>query len=227
MKIIAFGDIHMATSRVGTIPEIEKADLILLTGDLTNHGSESDVRKVLDEIITINPRILALFGNLDRKSVNTCLDQLDINLHGQARLIGSKLLILGVGGSNPTPFNTPSEFSEKELATLLQGAWKKGSNLLQQIENDTSNKIPTILVSHPPPYNTTTDRVRSGRHVGSKAVRTFIEQHQPDICITGHIHESKGADRIGNTRIYNPGMLQHGGWVTLYLKHSQLHVTLQ
>ena len=227
MKIIAFGDIHMATSRVGTIPEIEQADLILLTGDLTNHGSESDVKKVLDEIITINPRILALFGNLDRKSVNTCLDQLDINLHGQARLIGSKLLILGVGGSNPTPFNTPSEFSEKELATLLQGAWEKGNNLLQQIENDTGNKIPTILVSHPPPYNTTTDRVRSGRHVGSKAVRTFIEQHQPDICITGHIHESKGTDRIGNTRIYNPGMLQHGGWVTLYLKHSQLHVTLQ
>ncbi len=227
MKIIAFGDIHMATSRAGTIPEIEKADLILLTGDLTNYGSETDVKQVLDEIITINPRVLALFGNLDRKSVNTCLDQLGINLHGQARLIDSKLLVLGVGGSNPTPFNTPSEFSEEELADLLQRAWKQGRNLLQQAENILKHKIPTILISHPPPYNTTTDRVRSGRHVGSRSVRTFIEQHQPDICITGHIHESKGEDRIGNTRIYNPGMLRHGGWVTLYLQHSQLHVTLK
>ncbi|WP_457575263.1 metallophosphoesterase [Desulfomarina sp.] len=227
MKIIAFGDIHMATSLVGTIPEIEKADLILLTGDLTNHGSESDVRKVLNEIITINPRVLALFGNLDRKQVDTCLDKLGINLHGQARLIGSKLLILGVGGSNPTPFNTPSEFSEKELAVLLQNSWKQGRNLLHQAADNTKNKIPTILISHPPPYNTTTDRIRSGRHVGSRAVRTFIERHQPDICITGHIHESKGEDRIGNTRIYNPGMLQHGGWVTLYLQHSQFHAILQ
>jgi len=227
MKIIAFGDIHMATSRAGTIPEIGNADLILLTGDLTNHGSDAEVKKVLAEIAAINPRILALFGNLDRKSVNTCLDRLKINLHGQARLIDSKLLITGVGGSNPTPFNTPSEFSEKELSDLLQKAWRQGRYLLQQVKNKTKETIPWLLVSHPPPYNTTTDRVFSGRHVGSRAVRTFIEEQQPDICITGHIHESKGEDRIGNTRIYNPGMLQHGGWVTLQLQDSQLHVTLQ
>ena len=227
MKIIAFGDIHMAASRAGTIPGIDEADLVLLTGDLTNHGASADLKKVLNEIVSVNPNVLALFGNLDRKSVNTCLDELNINLHGQAKLIDKKLLILGLGGSNPTPFHTPSEFSEKELADILEQAWRHGMNLLNTADNLETNPPPLILISHAPPFGTATDRLRNGRHVGSRAVRNFIETHQPEICITGHIHESKGEDCIGDTRIYNPGMLRQGGWVTLHLQQSQLTATLQ
>jgi len=67
-----------------------------------------------------------------------------------------------------------------------------------------------ILVSHTPPYNTNTDVIESGQHVGSKAIREFIERHQPEICLTGHIHESRNIDRIGKTLILNPGMLSDG-----------------
>lgn len=84
-----------------------------------------------------------------------------------------------------------------------------------------------ILISHTPPAGTAIDRLKNGKHVGSEAVRAFIETHQPDLCISGHIHEARGEDTIGNTRIYNPGMLQHGGWVDIQLKKSTLHATLQ
>jgi Icc-related predicted phosphoesterase len=41
--------------------------------------------------------------------------------------------------------------------------------------------------------------------VGSTAVREFIERHQPLLSLHGHIHESRGAVRIGRTLAINPG----------------------
>lgn len=57
-----------------------------------------------------------------------------------------------------------------------------------------------IMLMHTPPYDTTLDRAAlDGRvidhapvdvHVGSIAVRRFIEEHQPLVTLHGHIHES-------------------------------------
>lgn len=57
-----------------------------------------------------------------------------------------------------------------------------------------------IFLFHTPPYDTTLDRAALDRetyeyvdldlHVGSIAVRRFIEQRQPLLTLHGHIHES-------------------------------------
>lgn len=227
MHIIAFGDIHMATAEARSIPGVEKADLILLTGDLTNYGGEKEAKKVLDDIMQLNPNVLALFGNLDHSGINAYLEDLGINLHGQARLVQGKVCIIGVGGSNPTPFGTPSEFSEQDLATITDRAFRQGGDFVSLAQPLHGRKIPLILVSHSPPYQTKLDRLHSGKHVGSKAIRSAIERHQPALCITGHIHESKGEDKIINTPVYNPGMLKHGGWLTIQLDQSQIKASLQ
>jgi Icc-related predicted phosphoesterase len=70
-------------------------------------------------------------------------------------------------------------------------------------------------VSHTPPLKTTTDRIGSGVHVGSRAVRAFIEEYQPVFCLCGHIHEARSQDRIGNTLVINPGMIKDGGWIEI------------
>ena len=41
--------------------------------------------------------------------------------------------------------------------------------------------------------------------VGSKAVRTLIEEVQPVLSLHGHIHESKAVAKIGKTTCVNPG----------------------
>lgn len=125
MKIIAFGDIHMATAETGRIPGIKEADLVILNGDLTNYGGTSEVRNVLDDIMKINPNVLAQFGNLDDSDVNDYLEELGINLHGQARLVQGEVCLIGVGGSNFTPFHTPSEFPEKEILILAHRAFRQ------------------------------------------------------------------------------------------------------
>ncbi len=77
---------------------------------------------------------------------------------------------------------------------------------------DVPHDLPLILMAHQPPVNTKIDQVSPGRHVGSKAVREFIEKRHPLICFSGHIHEAVGIDSIGGTKLVNPGPLRNGGY---------------
>jgi Icc-related predicted phosphoesterase len=62
--------------------------------------------------------------------------------------------------------------------------------------------------------------------VGSIAVRTFIEEKQPLLCVTGHIHESKGQDYIGRTLVLNPGMMKDGGYIEAIYENGILSAAL-
>jgi Icc-related predicted phosphoesterase len=65
---------------------------------------------------------------------------------------------------------------------------------------------PRVLICHAPPKNTKLDRAGEGRHFGSRAVRDFIEQVQPDYFYCGHIHEAAGQqDSLGRTQAWNVG----------------------
>jgi len=203
MRIIAFGDIHEHTDHIAAIEDLSRASCVIITGDLTNTGGSERARRVIDHVRRYNTAIFAQSGNFDRKEVEPFLQGLGISIHGNGIILGT-IGIFGVGGSNPTPFNTPNEFEEHEIRSfILQG---------YRTVRDAPFKL---FVSHAPPYNTAVDMVRSGEHAGSKAVREFIEEYQPDICVTGHIHEGKGEDRIGRTHILNAGPLSQGGYVEL------------
>ncbi len=216
MRIIAFGDIHMAADRFSSIPGAQDADLIIITGDLTNFGGKKEAGTILEQIRAINPHIAAVSGNLDHLEVEDYLADEGVSLHGQGKIIGD-IGLFGVGGSNPTPFNTPNERSEAEILSLLR----------QGYESVRSARF-HIMVSHPPPFDTATDKIGAGAHVGSKGVRACIEELEPDVCLCGHIHEAKGQDTIGRSVILNPGLLEEGGWVELNLTDnglsSKLHI---
>jgi Icc-related predicted phosphoesterase len=68
----------------------------------------------------------------------------------------------------------------------------------------------TVYVCHTPPHGTALDVMHGGAHIGSHALRAFIETHQPPLTLHGHVHEShriSGAfvDRLGATVCVNPG----------------------
>ncbi|OPY29844.1 MAG: hypothetical protein A4E27_00105 [Methanobacterium sp. PtaU1.Bin242] len=46
--------------------------------------------------------------------------------------------------------------------------------------------------------------------MGSKSIRKIIEEFQPSLNICGHIHESRGSDKIGKTTVVNPGQISDG-----------------
>src|ERR1700760_1547096 len=53
--------------------------------------------------------------------------------------------------------------------------------------------------------------------VGSTAVRKIIEHYQPLLAVHGHIHESGGERRIGDTLCINPGSEANHGILRGYL----------
>ena len=227
MKIIALGDIHMATSRLADIEGLASAQLVIVTGDITNFGNRADAKTVLNEILSYNKNLLCLAGNLDNSEVNDYLDDLNMNIHGQAHMVKRKVCIYGVGGSNPTPFQTPWEFSETKLLQIAEEAHRQAMELIELAEPLAGHPIPSIFVSHSPPHGTAVDQLKDGRHVGSRSIRKFIEKKCPALCISSHIHEAKGYDLVGNTPVVNPGMLAGGGWIDISIQNTKIQYTLQ
>ena len=216
MKIISFGDIHEDTSNLIKIkPDLETADLIVLSGDLTNCHGKTETKKVLDAIKKYNKHLLAQYGNMDIQEADSYLSEESINLHGNGYIFGD-VGVFGCGASSLTPFHTPSEISEADIERLLINGYNKVKDAKWK-----------IMVCHTPPKDTATDIVRSGMHVGSQTVRDFILKHKPHVCITGHIHESRAKDKIGDTIILNAGMFRDGWYIEVVIDKGVLSAVLK
>jgi Icc-related predicted phosphoesterase len=213
---IGFGDIHEKPAMIREIDIAPSAQGILIAGDLTNVGGKNAASRVIDEIEKINPRIYAQIGNMDTREADAFLTERGVNTHAATVDLGCGVGLIGLGYSTPTPFNTPSEASEEQLFQWLAQA-RAGADGYDHL----------VFMTHTPPMGTKTDRISSGQSVGSTAVRKFIEDTQPDVCLTGHIHEAKSVDQIGNTRIVNPGLFEAGGYAVIRLEHGRLTIRLE
>ena len=99
--------------------------------------------------------------------------------------------VIGLGYSNPTPFDTPGEYSEEELEQRLHAF---------------DGLKPMIAICHVPPYQTMLDRITNFRHAGSKSMRDFLQREAPRYFFCGHIHEAAGvAEKLGETSAMNVG----------------------
>ena len=216
MKIVSFGDVHMATRNLARMDAVMRdTDLVIVSGDLTNFGGSDDASKVIDDVRHACARVLALPGNLDTAEVIPFLEREGVALHGRGTVIDG-VAIFGCGGSNITPFKTPTEFTEDEIyETLMRGY------------GEVRDLRPLLMVCHPPPFETRCDRIAGGRAVGSTAARRFIEEFKPDLCISGHIHESAGVDTIGPTTIVNAGPFKDGGYVVVRTAGGKLDARLE
>ena len=116
---------------------------------------------------------------------------------------------LGFGGA-ATPFNTIFEPSEDDIKKSLDRMSKE------------VKKQNFVLVVHNPPKNTKLDLISNGDHVGSDSIRKFIEEKQPLVSISAHIHESTGIDKIGNTIVFYPGPFYDGKYGIVEIKGSNV-----
>ena len=199
MNIIALTDLHGRTGIIKSLfAQLQAADLIILCGDITHFGRRNEIAGIIEVFRKINPNVVAVSGNCDYPEVEEYLAVATLSLSGMIRDY-SNYTLFGLGGSLPCPGPTPNEYTEEEYEEILSGI-------------SVPSKRPLIMVSHQPPINTLNDAVSPGNHVGSKAVRQFIERTAPLVCFTGHIHEGKGIDYIGKTAIINPGPAFSGGY---------------
>jgi Icc-related predicted phosphoesterase len=164
-------------------------------------------------------------GNDDEFDIDDALAHSDVVVNPDGRVLrldGYQLLSLS--WVNPTPWQSPRELPEDELASRIE-----------QLARALDPRVPTLFNLHCPPYHSTLDSAPQLRDdlsvvmvggqpnmvpVGSRAVRQAIERYQPVLSLHGHIHESRGAVRIGRTLCINPGSaygegVLHGALVVL------------
>jgi len=189
MRLLVFSDIHGDKSALERLMDTD-ADYYFAAGDLANWG------KGLEQLAPVlrrrAERMYVIPGNHESEADIARLSEESgfHNFHGQTIQIEG-YTVAGLGYSNPTPFNTPGEYSEQELAARLE----KFAGL-----------DPLILICHAPPKDTKLDRAGEGQHFGSTAVRDFIIRNQPVYFYCGHIHEAAGReDIIGKTLGWNAG----------------------
>jgi len=186
MMLIALSDLHAdedVLDRLRVISASKSYDAVLFCGDITNRGPVS----YAEEVISLFPKAYAVFGNVDPPEVAEKISQMGVLVHGKKVKFGEWNLV-GLGGSNPTPFFTPSEMSEEQIGAVLA---KAGVDKF------------SIVLSHPPPYGVL-DSV-GPLHVGSRAVRKMVDEKKPLMLICGHVHEQEGKEIIGETLVVKLG----------------------
>ncbi len=189
MKILVFSDIHGDWRALERVLAAE-ADLYFSAGDLTSweRGLEEGGRILAQR----GGRVHVLPGNHESAAaVKAMCDRFGLNFFHERSFEAGGYHIAGLGYSNPTPFNTPGEYSEEEIAERLERF---------------AALDPLVLICHCPPRGTPLDRVRAGVHAGSSAVARFIERRQPAFFFSGHIHEAAGVQaQLGRTRAFSAG----------------------
>ncbi len=189
MRVQVFSDIHSDLRALEKATAVE-ADLYICAGDLVNWSQGLDacgeVLKPLGEKLWVLP------GNHETAAaISAFCSKFGFNdFHGKS-FVRDGWNFAGLGYSNPTPFDTPGEYSEAELRERLEPF---------------AGLAPLILICHAPPMGTALDQAGPGNHFGSVAVRDFIDAHRPDHFFCGHIHEAAGvSERIGRTEAMNVG----------------------
>ena len=150
-------------------------------------------------------------GNDDPYEIDPVLatSEYCLNVDGRVVDIQGDLQVLGSGKSNPTPWSTPREVPDDDFRQELT-----------RLADEARDPRRTIFLIHCPPHGSGLDTaplldanlrptVSAGDllrgPVGSTGVREAIQEFHPLLGLHGHIHESGGEAKIGDTLCLNPG----------------------
>jgi len=191
-RIGCVGDLHGALGSLLTVLEhLRAADVegILFTGDFARGpfnadpalGNTATPAELLDVVTSFPANVLLVPGNHDDPALGG-----SVSVDGRDTLwLGWR--VAGVGGSPFTGGRFPYEWRDDrpDLAAWL---------------------APDILLAHSPPADSGLDVIKSGKAVGSKAIREIAER-MTGLLVCGHIHEAVGVRQLGQCLCYNAGSL--------------------
>ncbi len=191
MKILAVGDLHGDSGQAKKLAEkalMEKVDLVILCGDLT--FAETKLDYILGPFVNRKLKVAFIPGNHESFATADFLAQKYgvVNLHG-AYLKHMNIGFFGCGGGNIGPIN---RIRDEDILYNLRKAYK-----------GVKNSSKRIMVTHMHPSGGLMERF-SDIVEGSLAVRTAIEEFQPDFALCAHVHEARGIEEIiGKSRVIN------------------------
>jgi len=191
LKILAAGDFHgdsKTTRELAEKAEKENVDLVVLTGDITGIVETKDIIKPFKDR---GKKVVFVPGNWESSEAAAFLSKLY-----EAKNIGDHYVkykdvgIFGIGSPD-----WQMELDENQTFNKL----KKDFNELKKDKNLKKK----IMVSH---HHAAGTKAEFSGIPGNKALRKAIDEFQPDIFLSGHIHEAEGLEeKIGKTKVFNIG----------------------
>ena len=206
MRILLVSDLHYTLRQFDWVVDASPAfDLVVLAGDHLDISSSV----ALDALIVVVLRYLALLQLTGRLAVSSGNHDLTgSDAHGERAA-----LWLDEARTAGVPTDGDSLLVGDTLITVCP--WWDGpvgrESVAAQLARDAARRPSKwVWVYHWPPLGSPTCWT-GRRDYGDEALGSWINEHRPDVVLTGHVHDPPfkpdggWADRIGETWVFNPG----------------------
>jgi uncharacterized protein len=219
IRIAAAADVHGAESHRARLEGAfaglaDRADLVLLAGDLTTHGEPDQAAVVADACRLIDVPVVAVLGNHDfhagreheltrvLQDAGVTVLQRDwtvLELAGvEVGIVGTKGFVGGFPGSTLPDFGEPLLRRVYAETTAEQEALAEGLRCIAHAD------LRVVLLHYAPIEETVQDEPLGIRvFLGSSRLAIPIAEYPPDIVLHGHAHLGRFEGRIGDVPVYN------------------------
>ena len=151
MKILAISDVHgkKSESLINYLKQNDDISLVLIAGDITDFSITefeplSFVKPFIDEIVEeCDVDVFAIPGNCDPAGICNAIKESGPDerpafcLHNQL-IAYENVVIMGYGGSNPTPFNTPGEIDDDKIYRHVYELLAEYYGLIMEFDTDST-----------------------------------------------------------------------------------------
>jgi uncharacterized protein len=219
LRVAAAGDVHCRDSRreelESAFAELDgKADIVLLAGDLTSHGTPAEARILAAASRQVEAPVFTVLGNHDwhagrRDDIVSVLEEAGITVLDRGAtvhevrgievgIVGTKGFVGGFPGSYLPDFGEP----------LLRQVYAEGMAEARAIDaglRAVAMCPVRLLVLHYSPTDTTLGGEPPGiwTFLGTDRMAAPIAEHAPDLVVHGHAHAGRFEGRIGEVPVYN------------------------
>ncbi|MBX9399007.1 metallophosphoesterase [Streptomyces sp. TRM72054] len=206
IRIAAVGDIHMGPDIQGVLrPAFETlsgcADVLLLAGDLTRHGTPDEARVVAREITDLGVPVVAVLGNHDHhddrpQEVTAILQDAGARvLEGQSTVVtadGSRIGVAGTKGfGGGFVGRSAGEFGEPLMKEFVRYSRRCADGLRTALEELAGADCDVrVALTHfsPVPETLAGEPLEIYPFLGSYLLAEAIDTAGADLAVHGHAH---------------------------------------
>jgi Icc-related predicted phosphoesterase len=219
IRIAAVGDVHMDSDVVGRFrPALERlpdhADVLLLAGDLTRHGTESEARCVATEFGGLGVPVVAVLGNHDYhcdqvpRVLRVLFDAGIVVLEGEGTVISCGGCRLGIAGAKGFgggfAGRCASAFGEPEMKAFVHTTTAVADRLTTALTGLDCDVRVALTHYAPVPDTLTGEPPEIYPFLGSYLLGQAIDAAPTALAVHGHAHAgSERGTTPGGVRVRN------------------------
>lgn len=192
MRLAAVGDIHgreFLSAFVTSLAAVDRPDLFLLAGDITDHNRIEEFGEVIAEVQgRVSCPIVCVFGNNewtpDHKKYREKFDLVFLNDEARSfEVRGESLRVIGSTGA----LDEPTWWQRNNLPGIAQEYEQRVRRLDQLLAGD---DLRLLLTHYPPTYATMGREKEEWRaQLGSRRLERVVLRRQPNLVVHGHVHK--------------------------------------